>query len=119
ASTMCTNPRTMPRASILSSRVIAFLTRLREYGCHIRTALLVLAACFFEQSEKASAGPNFARLRQGTRSGARNDTLCRALGIHPPHQQEDMQWQRTRYASGTIKTPRLPPGSTQRPFPTA
>jgi hypothetical protein len=31
----------------------------------IRTALLVLAACFFDQSEKASVGTSFALLRQG------------------------------------------------------
>ena len=31
----------------------------------IRTALLVLAACFFDQSEKASAGTGFTLLRQG------------------------------------------------------
>jgi hypothetical protein len=31
-----------------------------------RTALLILTACFFDQSEKASVGTSFALLLQGT-----------------------------------------------------
>jgi hypothetical protein len=37
----------------------------KPLGVPIRMALLVLAACFFDQSEKASAGTSFALLRQG------------------------------------------------------
>ena len=33
--------------------------------------------------------------------------------------ERNTQWQRTRSASGTTRTPRLPPASTPRPFPTA
>src|SRR5262249_11861148 len=40
-------------------------------------------------------------------------------GLKLASKRKDMQWQRTRFASGTIRTPRLLPDSTPRPFPTA
>src|SRR6516162_9412378 len=41
------------------------------------------------------------------------------MGCDLAWNRKDPQWQRTRFASGTTRTPRLPPASTRRRFPTA
>ena len=40
-------------------------------------------------------------------------------GMRLASKRKDRQWPRTRSASGTTRTPRRPPASTPRPFPTA